>query len=80
MILLGIVFLALGILMVVFAQNIWNFTGNIPTVENLFAGSTKGFIQLCGIALILLGMLFATGLAGWLTAPIADTLRSLTGN
>lgn len=78
-ILLGLAFLVIGALAVIFAQNIWNFTGAIDFVESKFPGNTKAFIQLVGIVLILLGILFATGLGSSVTGPISDTLSSIFG-
>jgi len=79
-ILLGLGFLLLGTVTVIFAQNIWNFTGAIDFVESKFPGNTKAFIQLVGVILILLGILFITGLASSVTGPISDTLSKVTGH
>lgn len=79
MILMGLAFLVIGIATVVFAQNIWNFTGGIDFVENHLPGDTKAFIQFVGVITILLGMLFITGLGGWLTGPIGESVGRLFG-
>ena len=74
MIFTGLILLALGVVTVIFAQNIWNFTGAIDFVENKFPGNTKAFIQLSGIVLVILGLLFLTGLGDGFTGPIGETL------
>ncbi len=76
----GLVILPIGICFVIFAQNIWNFTGSIDFVEKYFPGNTRAFIQLLGIVMVLLGMLFITGLSNWLIQPISDTAGSIFGN
>jgi uncharacterized protein involved in cysteine biosynthesis len=76
----GLVILPIGICFVIFAQNIWNFTGSIDFVEKYFPGNTRAFIQLLGIVMVLLGMLFITGLSGWLIQPISDTVGNIFGN
>ncbi len=78
-ILLGLGFLVVGVLLVVFAQQVWNFTGAIDFVESKFPGNTKAFIQLTGVILILLGILFITGLGENLTGPIGETLGKAFG-
>ncbi len=78
-ILLGLGFLVIGVLLVVFAQQVWNFTGAIEFVESKFPGNTKAFIQLTGVILILLGILFMTGLGESITSPIGDTLGKAFG-
>lgn len=79
MFLIGIALLGIGICFVIFAQNIWNFTGSIDFVEKYFPGNTRAFIQLVGVIMVILGMLFITGLASWLTEPLADTIGKLFG-
>lgn len=78
-ILLGLGFLVVGVLLVVFAQQVWNFTGAIDFVESKFPGNTKAFIQLTGVILILLGILFITGLGETITGPIGETLGKAFG-
>ena len=80
MLITGIVLLPIGICFVIFAQNIWNFTGSIDFVEKYFPGNTRAFIQLLGIIMILLGMLFITGIGNWLTEPLYDTLENVFGH
>jgi len=75
----GLVLLPIGICFVIFAQNIWNFTGSIDFVEKYFPGNTRAFIQLLGIVMVLLGMLFITGLGEWLTGPIGESVGRLFG-
>ena len=76
----GLVILPIGICFVIFAQNIWNFTGSIDFVEKYFPGNTRAFIQLLGIVMVLLGMLFITDLSNWLIQPISDTVGNIFGN
>jgi len=78
-ILLGLAFLAVGVLTVVFAQQIWNFTGAIDFIESRFPGNTRAFIQLAGVVLVLLGILFVTGLGSSFTKPIGQTFGQLFG-
>jgi len=78
-ILLGLLFLGLGIAMVVFAQQIWNFTGAIDFVEKYMPGNTKAFIQLVGVVIVILSLFFITGLGSTITGPIGDTLGKLFG-
>ncbi len=79
MIIAGLAFFVFGILFVLFAQNIWNFTGNIEFIENYLPGDTKFFIQLCGVIMVLLGIMFITGVGETITGPLGDSLSSLFG-
>jgi uncharacterized membrane protein YidH (DUF202 family) len=78
-ILLGLAFLVVGVLTVMFAQQIWNFTGAIDFIDSKFPGNTRAFIQLTGIVLVLLGILFVTGLGASLTDPIGQTFGQIFG-
>ena len=71
--------LALGIVMVIFRQQIYNFTGQIDFIESWFPGGTHSAEMVFGLALCLLGILFITGVGSWLTGPITDQLRGVTG-
>lgn len=79
LIFIGIIMLGLGIAMVVFRRQIYNFTGYIDFVEGWFPGGTNAFILVAGCALVLLGILFITGLGGSITSPINDQLKAVFG-
>ncbi len=76
---IGLIVFIIGILFVVFAQNIWNFTGGIDFIENHFPGNTRAFIQLLGVIMVIVGLLMVTGIGSWLVAPIANTLGGVLG-
>ena len=79
LIILGLVMLVIGALMVVFAQQVWDFTGAIDFVESKFPGNTKAFIQIVGVVLVIIGLLFLTGVGGFITQPIFDQVSHLFG-
>lgn len=77
--LLGAALLALGIVIVRFAQNIYNFTGAMDFVERWIRAGTPAFIRIVGVVLVIFGLGMMVGLWGWLTQPIADGVKSLSG-
>lgn len=79
LILAGLIMLALGVLLVVFRRQVYNFTGYIDFVQSWFPGGTNSFIMIFGLALVLLGILFITGIGGSFTSPISDQLKSVFG-
>ena len=78
-ILIGLIMLGLGMLLVIFRRQVYNFTGYIDFVQNWFPGGTNSFLLVFGCALVLLGILFITGVGNWLTAPINDQLKAVFG-
>lgn len=79
LILIGLIMLALGILMVVFRRQIYNFTGYIEFVESWFPGGTNAFLLVFGCLLVLVGALFVTGIGNSITDPISQQLKSVFG-
>jgi hypothetical protein len=80
LILIGLLMMAIGILMVVFRRQIYNFTGYIDFVEGWFPGGTNSFILFFGLALILVGILFIVGIGGSLLQPIGNSLKGSFGS
>lgn len=76
---LGLLMLVIGVVIVVFRRNIYNFTGYIDFVEGWFPGGTNTFILFFGLALVLLGIFFITGVGSSITAPINDQLKAVFG-
>ena len=77
---LGFALLALGILMLRFQRSIYNFTGAIDFVERFWHAGTPSFIRIVGVALVIIGLGMMFGFWGWLTQPLADSVKSLTGS
>jgi hypothetical protein len=71
--------LGLGVALVVFRRQVYNFTGYIDFVEGWFPGGTNSFLLIFGLFLVLLGILFITGLGNSITGPITDQLKSVFG-
>jgi hypothetical protein len=73
-ILLGIFLVAIGSVMVIKSEAIYNFFGPVQWAENKLGadGGSRLFYKLIGIAIILLGFIVATGL--WF-----DILNGLAG-
>ncbi len=63
--------------MLVFNRQIYGFTGGIDFVESHFRAGTPSFLKLVSVVMVLIGLFMATGLFGWLTAPIAHSINSL---
>jgi uncharacterized membrane protein YidH (DUF202 family) len=75
--LIGIVLAIIGTLVLVFAQQIYNFTGAIDFVESRMPGYSKGFIKLMGIVMVVVGVLFFTGVGGFITQPILEGIQGV---
>lgn len=71
--------LATGLLMLKFWRNVYNFTGAIDFVERLVTAGTPAFIKIMGIALVVIGLGTIFGFWGWLTAPLVDGIKGLSG-
>ena len=78
-ILWGAVILIVGLIIIVFAEPIYNFTGAIDFVESRSAGSTRGFIKFVGVIMTISGILFMTGTLGFILGPFAETLLGIFG-
>ena len=71
-IIIGIIMVLVGILIVVFSEQIFNFTGSIGFVENHFPGNSRAFIKLMGILLVLLGVMTFSGLWAVIFKPLGS--------
>ena len=71
--------LATGLLMLKFWRNVYNFTGAIDFVERLVTAGTPAFIKIMGIGLVVIGLGTIFGFWGWLTAPLVDGIKGLSG-
>lgn len=71
--------LATGLLMLKFWRNVYNFTGAIDFVERFVTAGTPAFIKIAGIALVVIGLGTIFGFWGWLTAPLVDGIKGLSG-
>jgi hypothetical protein len=60
-----------GVLMVIFSEPIFNFTGALDFVERRSPGNSRTFIKLLGILLIILGILTFSGLWAIIFKPLA---------
>lgn len=79
-IIFGLVCIIAGSLALVYHRSVFGFTGQIGFVEQRVPGGSSSFIKLCSVGVVLLGLLFATGLGSWLTQPITDGLQGITGS
>lgn len=77
---LGIFLMAVGLTMLKFWRNIYNFTGAIDFVERWVTAGTPAFIRILGVVLVVFGLGMVFGVWSWLTQPIADSVRVLTGS
>ncbi len=68
----GIPMIMTGVVMVLFSERIYNFTGAIEFVERRFAGGSRGFIKLFGVIVTILGILTLTGASGILFDPLGQ--------
>jgi hypothetical protein len=75
----GLITIIVGMLIVIFSEKIFNFTGNISLVENKFPGSSRGFIKLIGIIMILGGLLILSGALGAFSGPLGEAFSNLFG-
>jgi uncharacterized membrane protein YidH (DUF202 family) len=74
-ILLGLALVVAGIAFVKFTFQITNFTGRQDWIESIAgSGQTYGVYKLLGVALVLLGLLIATGFGinvlNWVFSPL----------
>lgn len=60
----GALITLVGILTVVFSENIYNFTGSIDFVERRAPGNSRNFIKLAGIIMIIAGIIVFAGASG----------------
>lgn len=60
----GALIVAVGILIIVFSEHIYNFTGAIDFVESRSPGNSRFFIQLLGVVMVLVGMIIFAGAGG----------------
>lgn len=67
--------MVLGTLTLVFAQQIYNFTGAIDFVESRMPGYTRSFIKLMGVLFVIVGLLFLTGVATVVTDPLFEGIQ-----
>jgi hypothetical protein len=70
----GLIIAALGTLMILKTEPIFNFVGRIPTAEKyLGSGGSRLFIKLIGILIIFGGLMWGLGLwEGFLQATIGS--------
>ena len=78
-ILIGATMITLGLLMLKFWRSVYNFTGALDFVERWVTAGTPAFIRIVGVLLVVIGLGTIFGFWGWLTAPIVDGVRSLSG-
>lgn len=76
---LGIFLIAAGVASLVYHQQVFGFTGRIDFVERRLPGGSSSFLKLMSIVMVFFGLLFTTGLGGWLTQPINDGLQGVFG-
>lgn len=74
---LGLLFVVLGTAMLAFNRQIYGFTGGLDFVENHLRGGTPAFLKLVAVILVVLGLLFVTGLGRFITDPLAHALNQL---
>lgn len=75
--LFGLALVAGGTLALIYHRSVFNFTGRIGFVEQRIPGGSSSFIKLMSLLAVILGLLFATGLGGWLTQPITDGIQNI---
>lgn len=71
--------MALGLAMLKFWRNIYNFTGAIDFVERWVTAGTPAFIRIIGVILVVFGLGMTFGIWSWLTQPVADAVKGLGG-
>ena len=74
---IGIVMIIFGILLVVFFEPIHSFTGPIDFAERHSPGSSRSFIKLIGIVLIILGLIIFSGVWIYIARPLQDWVRTI---
>lgn len=68
---IGVAMTIVGVLIVIFSEPIYNFTGSIDFVERRAPGNSRSFIKLLGILLIILGIMTFSGLWAIIFKPLA---------
>jgi hypothetical protein len=84
-ILLGMLFLALGVVSLKYNYQLVGITGNISWVEKyLGGGSTYAFFKMLSVVLCLGGFLYMTGLSDpvfrWMLSPLAQFFQQPAKN
>lgn len=75
---IGVVLVVLGVLTVKYTYPLVNMTGRQDWIENITgAGTTYGVFKLMGVALVLLGLLIATGFGNDVLNFIFSPLRKI---
>lgn len=74
---IGAVMVIFGLLMVVFFEPIHSFTGPINFAERHSPGSSRNFIKLIGVVLIILGIVIFSGAWIFIAAPLQNWLRGI---
>lgn len=72
--------MAIGLLLLKFALNVYNFTGPIDFIERWVTAGTPAFIKILGVILVILGMGTIFGIWAWLTDPLVEGVKDLTGS
>jgi uncharacterized membrane protein YidH (DUF202 family) len=73
----GALIVVVGILVVVFSENIYNFTGAIDFVERRAPGNSRNFIKLLGIIVIITGIIVFSGASGLIFGGILEWFAGL---
>jgi uncharacterized membrane protein YidH (DUF202 family) len=73
----GALIVVVGILVVVFSENIYNFTGAIDFVERHAPGNSRNFIKLLGIIVIIIGIIVFSGAGGLIFGGILEWFAGL---
>ena len=77
-IIIGVIMVGLGVLAVKYTFQLVNLTGRQQWIENITgSGSTYGVFKLFGVALVLLGLLVATGFGNDVLNFIFSPLRRI---
>jgi len=74
---IGTVMVIFGISMVIFFEPIHSFTGPIEFAERHSPGSSRNFIKLIGIVLIILGVIVFSGVWIYIALPLQTWLRGI---
>lgn len=68
----GALIVVVGVLIVMFSENIYNFTGSIDSVDRYAPGNTRNFIKLMGVAMIIAGIIVFAGAYGLVFGGVLD--------
>jgi len=68
----GLIWIAVGMAMLIYNRQLYNFTGAIDFIESHWTAGTPSFLKLFAVALVIIGLSLATGVGGWLISPITD--------